>query len=88
MEIEALQERYSNTLQTRLKLFGEQLKAVKKELKNRDLSEVATKDLFDLLFRLSSALRKEQTETSFLERIRVDDLLKNLDETVTSWPAA
>jgi len=87
MELEALQQKYWNSLQKRIRLLGEPLLSVRKELAKRELSEVSTKDLCDMLLKLTSALRREQTQTTFLEKISVDDLFKDLDETINAWPA-
>ena len=87
IELEALQEKYKNTVEQRLKLFGRQLKRVTKELKNRDLSEVATKDLMEMFLKLAAALRKEQTVCNFRKEENIAKRLLKPDTYLDQWTA-
>jgi len=65
VELEALQEKYYIHKEQRIRMFGEQLKAVRKELKKRDLSGLSTEKLVDLLIRYDDLLylgRKKDNE--------------------------
>jgi len=87
MELDALQEKYKNTVEQRVKLFGRQLKRVAKELKSRDLSEVPTKDLCEMFLKLAAALKKEQTVCNFRKKENMAGILLKPDTYIDQWPA-
>ena len=87
MELEALQKKYKNTVEQRLKLFGRQLKRVTKELTSRDLSEVSTKDLCEMFLKLAAALKKEQTVCNFRKEEYVAKKLLRSDTYIDQWRA-
>lgn len=64
MELEALQERYWMAKEGRIKLLGEQIKAIQKELKDREkpLADVPTDKLLELQLKYYQALQEEYTE--------------------------
>lgn len=64
MELEALQERYWMAKEGRIKLLGDQLKAIQKELKEREkpLADVPTEKLLDMQLRYFQALQEEYAE--------------------------
>lgn len=64
MELEALQERYWMAKEGKIKLLGETLKAIQKELKDREkaLADVPTEKLLDLQLKYLQALQEEHTE--------------------------
>lgn len=62
MELEALYERYFLAKEGRIKLLGEQIKAIQKEIKSRDLSEVPTEKLLELQLRYFDQLLDEFVE--------------------------
>lgn len=84
VELEALQEKYYLLKEKRIELFGDKLKAVKKELYMGDLKDISTEKLFDLLIKYHSVLEREAVEPFFQEE--VDTLLPRLTE-VKSWKA-
>ncbi|MHC4278182.1 MAG: transposase, partial [Planctomycetota bacterium] len=49
IQLEALQEKYYVLKEKRIELFGEKLKAINDELSKRDLSDIPTERLLDLL---------------------------------------
>jgi transposase len=49
IQLEALQEKYYILKEKRIELFGEKLKAINDELSKRDLSDIPTERLLDLL---------------------------------------
>jgi len=62
MELEALYERYFLTKESRIKLLGEQLKAIQTEIKSRSLKDIPTEKLLDLQLKLYQALQEEYVE--------------------------
>lgn len=78
-----MQEKYYLLKQKRIELFGEKLKAIKDELDKRELKEVPTEKLFDLLLKYSAALRGEAVELRFVEKVENFDPFERL--LVKSW---
>ncbi len=63
MELEALQEEFFLLKEGRIRLIGEQLKAIQAEIGKRDLSKVNTDKLLDLQLRYFGELKGEYVET-------------------------
>lgn len=63
MELEALQEEYFVLKEGRIRLLGEQLKAIQKEIGGRDLSKVSTEKLMDFQLRYIGELKAEYVVT-------------------------
>ncbi|MDI9431694.1 MAG: helix-turn-helix domain-containing protein [Planctomycetota bacterium] len=63
MELEALQEEFSLLKEGRIRLIGEQLKAIQAEIGRRDLSKVNTDRLLELQLRYFEQLKGEYVET-------------------------
>lgn len=84
IELEALQEKYFLTAQKRLELFGEKLTAVKEELDKRELSDIPTEKLVDILLKLDKALIRERASVKFTLE---DSLLTGIDTFTSSWEA-
>jgi len=68
IELEALQEKYFLTKEKRIELFGERLKAIKEELDKRDLKDVATDKLIELLLRYHRILKEEFTPLELMKK--------------------
>jgi transposase len=64
MELEALQEEYFILKEGRIKLLGDQLKAIQEEISGRDLSKVSTERLMDLQLRYFGELKTEYVATA------------------------
>lgn len=64
MELDSLYEQYFLTKMERIKLLGEQVKGIRKELLKRDLSKVETKDLMELLLKYDKQLQEEYVEVN------------------------
>ena len=62
LELEALQEEYFLTREGKIKLLGEAVKKLKTELDKRDLSDVPTAKLYELLDRYHELARTEAEE--------------------------
>lgn len=63
MELEALQEEYFVLKEGRIKLLGNQLKAIQKEINSRDISNVRTEKLMDLQLRYFGEIKAEYVVT-------------------------
>lgn len=63
MELEALQEEFFLLKEGRIRLIGEQLKAIQAEIGKRDLSQVRTDKLLELQLRYFAELKAEYVET-------------------------
>jgi transposase len=68
MELEALQEEYFLLKEGRIKLLGEQLKAIQKEISGRDLSKVSTERLIELQLRYFGELKTEYVATTLVDK--------------------
>lgn len=77
IELEALQESFYLLKEGRIRLLGEQLKAVQEELKTRSLEEVPTEKLVDILLKLYTELKAEFIEAEPLSDDEIT-LLKGL----------
>lgn len=74
IEQEALAEKYRLQKQHRVEMFGKLLGAVQKELDARDLKQVPTMRLFDLLCTLSANAKQEDEGLVLAYRRNVADL--------------
>jgi len=74
MELEALLERYYLLKESRIKLLGEQIKAMEKELKARDLTKVPTEKLLEILLKYHQQLKEEYVEPKVLSPEKIQEL--------------
>jgi transcriptional regulator with XRE-family HTH domain len=74
IELEALYEQFHLSKEARIQTLGEQVAALRQELDRRDLSEVSTDKLLELLFRWQEALAEEYVEPRPLSSRQVDRL--------------
>jgi hypothetical protein len=58
MELNALLERYQLTMQAKIERYGAELKRLTKELQERDLAEVPTPKLYDILLKLHARVEE------------------------------
>lgn len=58
MEIDALREQYRLTTQAKLERYGAELKRVTEELQKRDLAEVKTPKLYDIMIKLHARIEE------------------------------
>lgn len=65
--LEELQDKFYLTTEARLQLFGEQLEAIKAEITRRDLSDVKTDKLFELLAMYHKLLKEEYVTPNFMD---------------------
>lgn len=73
LELEALQEEYFLTKEGKIKLIGEAVKKLKTELDKRDLSDVPTGKLYELLDRYHELARAEAVEPDFRDEIALKE---------------
>jgi len=66
MELEELYNKYFLLKEHRIQTFGELLDKMKKEVTNRDLSEVPTGKLLELLIKYSGYINDEMIEPEYL----------------------
>lgn len=71
IELEALQEEFYLAKEGRIRLLGERVQALLEELAGRDLSEVATEKLLELLLKYAEALRGEYLEPKPLSEAQI-----------------
>ena len=83
--MDALQEQFFLTKQKRIELFGEQLNALKDELKERNLSNIPTERLFELLAKYDKILRDEVEPTTFRKITKLDILDLDLNSSIDIW---
>ncbi|MCX5645107.1 MAG: transposase [Phycisphaerae bacterium] len=77
MELEALQEEFFLLKEGRIRLIGEQLKAIQIEIGKRDLAKVNTDKLLELQLRYFGELKGEYVETG--QRTRTGPKLNTSD---------
>jgi hypothetical protein len=75
VELEALQEEFFLLKEGRIRLIGEQLKAIQTEIGKRDLSKVSTDKLLELQLRYFDELKGEYVETG--QRTRTEPKLNS-----------
>lgn len=86
LELEALYEKHYLLKENRLQTFGEMLTKIKKEVESRDLSDVPTEKLLDLLLKYSNQVKEEIIEPTYKssEEIEEESLDKMLLEELTT----
>lgn len=86
LELEALYETYYLQRESRLQTFGAMLTKIKEEVENRDLSDVPTDKLLDLLLKYENQLKDEIITPIYKtsEEIKEDELDKELLEELTT----
>ena len=73
LELEALYEKYYLLKETRLQNFGEMLTKIKKELDKRDLKEVPTDKLLELLLKYNNQVKEEYIEPRFKSSQEIEE---------------
>ena len=90
LELEALYESYYLMRENRLQTFGAMLTKIKEEVERRDLSDVPTDKLLELLLKYNSQVKEEIVEPTFksseeITEERLDrELLDNLTTPATN----
>ena len=84
LELEALYESYYLLKENRLQTFGAMLTKIKEEMERRDLSDVPTDKLLDLLLKYNSQVKEEivepiyKTSQEIIEERQDRELLEEL----------
>lgn len=73
LELEALYEEFYLLKEDRLRRLGKILKAIEDELLDRDLSEVATDRLLDLLLKYRAQIEEDLVEPTFKSREEISE---------------
>lgn len=82
--IDTIQEKYIANKQARVAMFGTMLKKVREELEKRDLSDIPTNQLAEMLFKFSNNLRQETDNMEL--RQKYNTLLSSIDlNEVKTW---
>lgn len=86
LELEALYEKHYLLKENRIETFGVLLRKLKDEVMSRDLSDVPTDKLLDLLLKYENQLKDEIIEPRFKTstEIKEDELDKELLEELTT----
>lgn len=79
INIDELQEKYAISKQYRIKAFGELLERVNTELAKRDLSQLTTGQLVNIILKLSESIKKDETEIEIIgePEIRLMDIAES-----------
>ena len=73
LELEALYEEFYLLKEDRLRRLGKILKSIEDELLDRDLSEVATDRLLDLLLKYRAQIEEDLVEPTFKSREEISE---------------
>ena len=73
MELEALYQSYYLLKENRLQTFGTMLTRIKEEVERRDLSDVPTDKLLELLLKYNSQVKEEIVEPIFKSSQEIED---------------
>jgi IS30 family transposase len=86
LELEALYESYYLMKENRLQTFGDMLTKIKEEIERRDLSDVPTDKLLELLLKYDSQVKDEIVEPIYKSsvEIREERLDRELMEELTT----
>jgi len=76
VKMEHLCQQYSLTQEARIKFLGEHIGRVNSELSKRDLTNVSTEKLFDIILKLTEAQGKEKEAMSFFQEPLFGDISK------------
>lgn len=67
-ELEALQEKYYLTVERSIKFYGEKILVLEGELIKRDLADLGTKEIFELLLKYQAGLKGLAVSPVFLSK--------------------
>lgn len=73
LELETLYEKYYLLKENRLQSFGEMLTKLRKELDKRNLSEVPTEKLLELLLKYNTLVKEDYIEPVFRTSQEIED---------------
>jgi len=73
VELEALYEKYFLLKESRIKTFGELLGRINKELETRNLSDIPTDKLLDIMAKYQALVKEDYTEPRFQTSGEIDE---------------
>jgi hypothetical protein len=73
IELDLLYEKYYLYKENRLQMFGELIQGIKEELSNRDLSDVPTDKLLDLLLKYENQIKEDIKEPIFKSSKEIEE---------------
>lgn len=85
VELEYLQDKHCVSKRKRLEFYGKQLDSLYEELQQRDLSDISTEKLYDMVMKTVANLKQEETSIRFKEESTLDDSLHELTKTYVEW---
>lgn len=85
IELEYLQHKHCVSKRKRLEFYGGQLERLYQELKKRNLSDIPTEKLFDMVMKTVISLKQEETPIRFKEEGTLDDSLAELTKSYVEW---
>ena len=87
IELETLREKYRLTKKANLELFGERLEALREAFKTRDLAEISTEKILDLLLKHERRLQEEAGGELVLAETKEDGILDSLlpSKKIVTW---
>ena len=77
IKLEELIDKYRLTKEKRIELFGERLLVIQEELSKRDLKDISTPKLFEMMIRCSRALEARISPSSFLSEEDIENRKKD-----------
>lgn len=69
MKLDALYEQFLLSKKHKIKIFGELLHKIREEIGKRDLTQIPTDKLFDILLKLTTSFKKEEIGLMFKKEI-------------------
>lgn len=87
IELEVLQEQYYIAKEQRIKLFGKHMEAIVAELSKRNLSDIPTDKLLELMIKLSNSLKNEEIIPTFKRKVDNSEFFNELMNDIISWKA-
>lgn len=73
INMEEMLDKYRMTKQKRIEVLGERLMAIQDELEKRDLSDIPTPKLFEMMIKCSKSLEEEVGELVFLSEEEIQN---------------
>ena len=70
-QLETLYEKFGMQKDHKIKLYGQTLKSIRKELKKRDLSRISTEKLMELMIKYSELLENEINDCDFISSYNI-----------------
>jgi hypothetical protein len=86
IRLESIQEQYSLLKSQRIEILGQKLKAIKDELDRRNLTDIPTEKLFNILFKGLAILERDVPELTFQDESLAPEWRLDVNS-IQSWKA-